>query len=212
MPPPWGLGAQGRIIGSIHGQQTVNVMHFATNLLATDIDAINEALQKIVTALIACARETLLPAVTSDWTLVRTEANAIYPTKSDPVFATANAGEIGELSPTSVSFASSLMHLRSGSHGRRGRGRIFLPPPGETQVTNSQIDPATGLLLVAFAACLATKFGGADPESDWHLGVLSQVDLNATLGGFDTAFKPVRQITPATNLAVMRSRKIGHGS
>lgn len=212
MPAPWALGAQGRIIGRIHGQQTVNVMHFATNLVATDINQINAALERIVTALIECARTTLLPAVSSDWTLVRTEAHGIHPTRSDPIVATANAGEIGALSPTSVSFASSLLHIRTGIGGRRGRGRIFLPPAGESEINQSAIDPATGLLLVQFAACLAAKFGGPNPETEWRLGVLSTTDLKAQGGNFDNSFRVASQLTPGTIVAVMRSRKVGVGS
>jgi hypothetical protein len=212
MPPPWANVAQARIIGELHGSQTVNVMHFANNVAAADLTAINAQLQQLVEALIDCVRTTLLPAVTADWNIVRCEANRLHPAPSDPIVATANAGEVGELSSTSVSFAASLMHLRTGQGGRRGRGKVFLPPPGEAETTASSIDPATGLLLVQFAVCMAGKFGTSNPTTDWRLGVLSTTDLDEVAGSYDTAFRQVQQLTPGTVLAVMRSRKKGVGS
>lgn len=212
MAAPWVSGAQCRIIGTIHGQETVNVLHFATNHAVLDIAELNGLLGQLVDALIQCVRTTLLPAVTEDWRLDRVEAHQIFPVISDPMVQNGIPGDVGELSPASVSFSSSLMNYRTGIGGRRGRGRSFLPPAGETEITNSTIDPATGVLLVAFAACLASNFVGVSANTFWRLGILSTTDLKVSGNDFNDAFREVTSIAPATNVAVMRSRKVGVGS
>lgn len=212
MPAPWVAVAQGRIVGEIHGQQTVNVIHFATNDLISDPGTLDTILLELAQALLDCAVTTLIPAVTSDWTLKYCDAKRILPVPSDPIIATADAGEVGSLSATSVSFAASLVNIRTGLAGRRGRGRIFLPPPGEGEVTASSMTPGTILLLTAFAACLAGKFMGASPSTPWRLGVLSRKTLSGTLGSMDNAFGIATQLSPVADMAVMRSRRKGHGS
>jgi hypothetical protein len=212
MAAPWARGAECRIIGELHGQQTVNVLHFATNEVVSDPSSLDTLLLTLAEAMLACVIETLLPAVSIDWKAVKVDAKAIYPTPSDPVIATADAGSVGELGVTSVSFASSLVTLRTGTGVRRGRGRIFLPPPGEAQVTASAIDPGTLTLITAFCTCVAGKFLGASPTTDWRLGVLSRKDLSGVGGNFDNSFRIVTQLSPVADLAVMRSRRKGHGA
>lgn len=212
MPPPWAGVAQMRIVGEIHGQQTVNVMHVATNLVQFDGPNVDVLLAQIAAALLDCAVQTLLPAVTSDWTLKYCDAKRIVPSPSDPVIATADSGSVGELSATSVSFASSLVNLRTGGGGKRGRGRIFLPPPGEAEIANSSMTPGQILLLTAFAACLAGKFTGAAPSTEWRLGVWSRKTYAGIFGNMDAAFREVTQLSPVADIAVMRSRRKGHGA
>lgn len=211
MAAPWNAGAQARIIGEIHGQTTINVMHFATNDSIEDEGALDTILLALATAIGECVIDTLLPAVSIDWTFIQSDAKRIYPVVSDPVIFTAPGGSVGELGVSSVSFASSLMNIRTGGGGKRGRGRVFLPPAGEAQIANSAIDGPTLVLLAAFAACVATKFMGADPETPWHLGILSRKNLSETLGTFDNSFRVATQLSPAADVAVMGSRKRGHG-
>jgi hypothetical protein len=172
---------------------------------------LNQVLLNLAEAIRDCVVEFLLPAVTSDWRFVRTDAKEIYPTASDPIIASGTPANVGELSPTSVSFASSLVNFRSGQGGRKGRGRIFLPPAGEAETQNSLIDDPTLVLIAAFTACVAAKFIGAAPESDWHLGILSQKDLSGIGGNFNNSFRVVTSINPSAEVAVMRSRRRGHG-
>lgn len=211
MAAPWTAGAQGRIVGRIHGQTTINVMNFATNSAIADQSDLDTLLLELATALLDCAVDTLLPAVTSDWTLLQCDAKRISPAVSDPIIATAPGGSVGELSATSVSFASSLMNLRTGAGGRQGRGRIFLPPAGESQIASSAIDGPTLVLLAAFATCLAGKFLGTGHTTAWFLGVLSKKHMSGTGGTFDNSFREVTQLSPVANVAVMGSRKIGRG-
>lgn len=212
MPAPWAAGAQARIIGMLHGQQTVNVMSFATNSQIQDQGQLDTILLQLAEAIRDCVAEFLLPAVTSDWTFLRAEAYRIWPARSDPIIATAPVPAVGELSATSVSFAASLVNIRTGLGGRRGRGRIFLPPPGEAEIASSDINGPTLVLLAAFTACVATKFMGANPETPWHLGVFSRTDFGGVLAQFDTAFRQAASLNIVQRMAIMSSRKVGHGS
>lgn len=207
----WARGAQCRIVGEIHGQQTVNVMHFVTDQVANDQGQLNTILLQLAEAMRDCVVEFLLPAVTSDWRFVRTDAKEIHPTKTDPIVVSGTPAQVGELSAASHSFAASLVNVRSGIGGRRGRGKIFLPPCGEGQTANSLIDEPTLVLLAAFTACVATKFMGTTPESEWHLGILSSKDLKAAGGTFNGAFRLADSLNISAEAAVMRSRRRGHG-
>lgn len=212
MAAPWVAGAQCRIHGTLHGQQTVNVLNFGTNSAILDQGALDTLLLQLAVAVGECVIDTLLPAVTVDWTFVSTDAKRIYPTVSDPIVNTAAPAQVGELGVTSVSFASSLLSLRTGGGGRKGRGRLFLPPAGEVQTVQSTLDGPTITLLVAFATCLAGKFLGVGATSDWRLGVLSRKTAGPTLAAFDSGFRMCTQLTPAVNVACMRSRRKGHGA
>lgn len=212
MPAPWTAGAQGRIKGELHGSQTINVMNFATNSVILDQGALDTILLQLAEALLECAIDTLLPAVSVDWRLVQCDARRISPNPSDPIVATAPANSVGQLGVTSVSFAASLVHLRTGGGGRRGRGRLFLPPPGEAQIANSSMDAGTQALIAAFLLCLADKFLGVAHTTDWFLGVYSRTADAAAGGTFDNSFREVTSLNPVADLAVMRSRRKGMGS
>jgi hypothetical protein len=212
MPAPWVAGAQGRVIGELHGQQTVNVMNFATNAQINDPGQLDVLLLQLAEAMLDCVLTVLLPAVTQDWKAIRCDAKRIYPELSDPIVATAPANSIGQLGVTSVSFAASLVNLRTGTGGRRGRGRMFLPPPGEAQVASSSMDNATLLLITQYLTCVAGKFLGGAPTTDWRLGILSRKDLSGVGGNFNNSFRIVASLNPVADIAVMRSRRKGHGA
>lgn len=212
MAAPWVAGAQGRIIGELHGQRTVNVLHFATNTAIADPGTLDTLLLQLAAAMLECVVDTLLPAVTSDWKIIQCDAKRIYPVASDPILATADADTVGALGSTEVSFASALVNLRTGSGGKRGRGRMFLPPPGRDDITGSTIGPGILTDIAAFLACVAGKFLGAGATTDWRLGILSRKDLTSTGGTFDNSFRVVSSLNPVADLAVMRSRRKGHGA
>lgn len=216
MAAPWSLGAQARILGTLHGQQTVNVLHFASNEIESDVSPPSPLLVALVQAILECVIDTFLPATTSDWTCVGVDARFVHnaggsPIGTDPVIETAPANSIGLLSATSVSFAASLVNLRSGFGGRSGRGKMFLPPPGEAQVAQSNIDSATQDLLIAFLTCMAGKFLGTSPSTVWRLGILSRKIAGPTNANFDQGFFIASQLSPVVKLAVISRRKAGHG-
>lgn len=213
MAAPWARGAICRIVGRIHGQETVNVFHFATNTVVNDGPDLDALLLQLAQALRECVEEFLIPAVSVDWTFTQCDARAIYPAPSDPVIATASAGVgAGQLSATSVSFSAALLNIRTGGGGKRGRGRKFLPPPGEAETLNSEINDATLVLIAAFAACVAEKFLGAGATTPWLLGVYSRTNDNAVGGTFDNSFRIATQLSPVKRVSVLRSRKVGRGS
>lgn len=207
----WARGAQGRLIGEIHGQDTVNVWHFGTDLVADDEGELNTILLGLATAIRDCVIEFLLPAVTADWRFVRADAKLIYPTPGDPIIASPIGNNVGQLGPASHSFAASLMQIRTGGGGRSGQGRSYLPPPGESNTANSLIDEPTLVLLAAFTACVGAKFMGSSPESNWNIGVLSQKLLNNTPGNFNQAFRVAASINLSQEAAIMSSRRRGNG-
>lgn len=212
MPAPWARGARVRIIGRIHGSQTNNVLHFATNTVVNDGPNLDPLLLALATAVALCVIEQLLPAITSDWTFERVEAQSISPTISDAVVFTPNAGTIGTSPGTNVSFAASLVNLRSGVGGRSGRGKIFLPPAGDSVITESKLTQPPMDAIVAFLTCVAEKFHPVNGTEDWVFGILSRKLLTGIGGSFDAAFHPVTQMAPNQIVAKMGSRKLGVGS
>lgn len=203
----WARGAEVRIVGELHGSITNNVFHFATDEVVNDEGSLDTVIQQLAEAMLQCAIDTLLQVVTSEWKLLRVEATRVFPVRADPFIATAPDNTVGSLGPTSVSFAASLLNLRTGTHGRRGRGKKFLPPAGEANITASELDAGMLALLAQFAACLAGKFMGANPTTFWHLGVFSRVDGGTKFQQFNAGFRLVSSINPQQVVARCGSRK-----
>jgi hypothetical protein len=203
--------AECRVMGKLHGQDCINVWHLGSGEVFVDFDQWEAALLALAAAMLACAREQLLPAVTSDYRLVSVQAKMLHPTVTDYFIATASPEDVGGLGPTSVSFASSLINLRSGRDGRRGRGKKFLPPPGESNITNSLLDEPTLTQIADFIECLVGKFVGAGATTPWRIGTLSRKDLTGVGGSYPNAFKATQSFTPVALLAKMGSRKVDVG-
>jgi len=213
MPPPYVAGMRVRIVGAIHGQETNNVLNFGYNGTGLpDAQTLQDALINLATNVLECIQETLLPGITNNWTIRRVEAWQIYPTASDPIEVAATGTVTGSLSATSVSFASALVNIKTGVGGRRGRGKMFLPPPGEDEIAASNIDGPTLALITAFLACLAGKFIGGTKTTPYELGVLSRIDAGPTNANFDTGFRPAFSLQANPVVALMSSRKVGVGS
>lgn len=204
--------AELRVVGSLQGQSCVNVWHVGSSEVFVDFDTWQAALLALAQAMLECAVEQLLPGVTSDYRLVRCEAKMLYPTVTDYFIATASPADVGELGPTSVSFVSTQVNLRSGRDGKRGRGKKFLPPPGEANITNSLLDEPTLTQIAAFLACVAAKFIGSGATEPWRIGVLSRKDFNGVFANYPTAFKELVSMNPVAAVAKMGSRKVGKGS
>jgi hypothetical protein len=210
MAAPWTGGAKLRIIGKIHGQDCINVLHFATNTVINDPQAVAQLLTALATAMLACAFDNLRAAVTSDWTLTRVEAAQIHPVLGDVVEMAPENATQGQLSAASHSFAATYVRIGTGFGGRRKRGSFYLPPVGETETANSLIAAGSMDQVTAFLKCVAGKFIGAGATEDWRLGVLSRKTLKEG-GTFDTAFTEAIRLTPSNVVAKMGSRKVGKG-
>ena len=214
MPAPWTEGARVRIIGKIQGQDYVNVMHFATNTQINDPQALHQLLIALATAILACLVENLLQAVTSDFQLVGVEAATIFPQPSDPVFVAAAAPGLGQGAPASTSFEATQVNIRTGVGGRKGRGRNFWPPVGETNTNDSTVQTAAVEDFQAMIACILGKFTGVGATTDWRLGVLSRKDMGdpPVAANFNNAFREAISMDVNTNVAIMGSRKKGRGN
>lgn len=212
MPAPYARGIRVRIVGRMHGQLTNNVLHFGTNTVVSDPPAINALLLQLATAVAACIIDTMLPAVSQDWSLTHVEAQEIMPTLSDPVVHVPEDPVVGTAGVASSSVLASVYQIYTGGGGRSGRGRQFLPPPGEAQSTNSLIDAGTMTAIEAFLVCIAGKFIGVGATEPFELGVLSQKAFANTPGNFNTAFRPATLLVPSNVLGVMGSRKVGRGA
>lgn len=214
MPPPWAAGAKLRIVGKIHSQDCIQVMHLATNTVVND-DATGIALLKaLADAMAQCVVDTLLPAVTSDYQFHHVEVTSIHPFKSDPIISDLVGPTAGQLGAQGVGFAAQLADLRTGGGGKSGRGRNFYPPASEAVATAGAWDGAQLLLLAEFLACVGAKFLGAAPSTPWRLGVFSRKKVgdppvNQT---FDNAFREGRSYTAVNTIAVMGTRKLNRGS
>jgi hypothetical protein len=212
MAAPWTRGARVVIKGRIHGSVTNNVLHFATNEQVNDGSQLDALLLALAQAVLACIVDQLLPGVSSDWNFEQVTAQTIYPVLSDPVVATPPANTNGAGPPTNVSFAASLVNLRTGIGGRSGRGKIFLPPAGDAQITASKLDQPPIDAIVDFLECVFSKFNPINGTEVWRIGVLSRKKLSGIGGGFDAAFTQVTQMTPNPIVAKMGSRKLGIGA
>lgn len=212
MAAPWARGARVIIKGRMHGSVTNNVLHFATNTVVNDGGQLDDLLVALAVAVMACIVDQLLPGITSDWELEQVSAQAIYPTLGDPVVSTPPANTKGTSPGTNVSFASSLVNIRTGIDGRKGRGKMFLPPPGDSVITASKLDQAPIDAIVDFLECVFTKFNPVNGTEQWRFGVLSRKDLNGNINNFNAAFRQATQLTPQPIVATMHSRKLNVGA
>jgi hypothetical protein len=203
--------AEVRVMGKLHGQDCINVWHVGSAEQFVDFDQWEAALLALAAAMLACVVEQLLPGVTSDFRVVSVQAKMLYPTLTDYFVATAAPEDVGQLGPTSVSFASTQLNLRSGRDGRRGRGKKFLPPPGEANMANSLVDGPTLAQIADFIECIVGKFVGGGATTPWRLGVLSRKTLTGIGGNYPAAFKELVSVNPVALAAKMGSRKVDVG-
>lgn len=202
---------QARLIGQLHGQQTVNVLNFGSNQAAADNAALIAILVQLATQIILCVTSTLLGGITEDWTAESVEAKQLYPTPSDPSVVSFGAGTVGLHGTTNVSFSAVLVNLRTGGGGKRGRGRIFLPPPGDAAQTNSLLsDTTTADFYESFITCMMNKYGGSAGTEEQEIGVLSRKAIATGTAALD-ALRPVTSMEVNTAISCIRSRKVGHG-
>lgn len=212
MPAPWTQGCRVRILGKIHGQDTVNVLHFATNTVINDNLERDTLILQLLAQILACVTDQLRGAVTQDWELRALEGTAIAPVLSDPQLSAAPAGTVGTLGPCSASFIASLVTIRTGVGGKTHRGRFFLPPAGEANTTASLVDDDILTQLNNFLICLAGKFIGAGASTPWRIGVLSRKTFANSAANFDAAFTEATSLTVSKEAAIMGSRKVNRGS
>lgn len=203
---------QARIKGTLHGSQTINVLNFATNRSAPTQEDIADMLIELSQAIIACALEALIPAVSSEWTLEEVDCKQLFPVLTDPVAVAAPAGTVGTRQAINCSFESVLMRIKTGVGGKRKRGRVFLPPPGDADITLSVLQAGTAAeFFSSFVVCLAGKFIGAGKTTEYQLGVLSRKTLKETNNNYVQSFTDATNLIIEQRISSLRSRKLGIG-
>jgi len=204
---------EARIKGELHGSQTINVIHFGSNEAAADNEALVALMVQLATAIILCAIQQLIPAATSDWTLVGVDVKQLHPAVSDPIEVAADAGTVGEAGTVNTSFEAILMRRKTGGGGRKGRGRNFLPPPGDVHLANSLLSAGSSANFYSgFIQCLTAKFLGSGATENYRIGVLSRTWLKTHPSDFDTAFRECTELAIEQRVSCLRSRKLGHGA
>jgi hypothetical protein len=202
---------QVRIIGSVEGQETENVLHF--KLASTDDDVLTH----LVIVLVTCFVTNLLPVITSAWSLVEVRWKQVTPVLGPEfIYIPPAAGPGGGPATALPSFNSALFTVRTALGGKSHRGRMYLPGIPEAASINSELDPANAFWdgLVAFAACVAANFIAGDPPGahSWMLCVYSRKIGGSSFPYGATGFTPMTTFTPVKLIASTRSRKVGRGS
>lgn len=200
---------EARIKGKLHGQETISVLHFGTNDPANDQAALIALLIQLAQAIIFCVINKLLGAVTQDWTFEGVDCKRLAPVLSDVIEVTAQAGSVGTRQQCNASFESIVIKKRSGIGGRRNRGRNFLPPPGDADMTQSVVvlGDAKNFYL-DFLACLASSFIGNAASTNFRLLVLSKTTLKQFPGDYDNATVAVTGLELEPTVSTCRSRKV----
>lgn len=197
------------IQGELHGQQTINVLHFGSEGAVPPDVTTN--LQNLIAAVLTCIRDTLLPAVSQDWKLQQVTAKQLYPTATDERVVLAEPTDVGAIAGDGdVSFTAQLLQIRTGLAGRTNRGRMFIAGVPEGGVSQSRLTPGQLALIAAFAACLVSEFIG-QPAPAWNLGILSRKNLQQNYSNAHTNFRLATSVQATNLVATMRSRKVGKG-
>lgn len=205
-------GCRVRVLGKLHQQDCIQVLYFSTNTEVNDNPARDALILALLQAVLACVVEQLLPAVTSEYTLLGVEGTEVFPTKGDAIFVAAEPGSVGARGPTSSSILSSLIEVRTGQGGRTHRGRNFWPPAGEADSNVSLLDNTIITQLTAFVNCIAGKFIGQAKTEPWSIGVYSKKNGPNTTTQWAQGFTAASQLLPKNLIAYMGSRKVGRGS
>lgn len=205
-------GCRVRVLGKLHGQDCIQVLHFSTDMQVNDSPARDALILALLQAVLACITDQLLAAVTQEYRLIGLEGTEVFPTHGDPIFLAAPANTIGALGPSSSSVLATLIQVRTGLGGKSHRGRNFWPPAGEAQSNISLLDASVMTQLTDFVNCIAGKFIGASKTENWTFGVYSKkLGPNPNTQWAD-GFTAATALIPSDVIAVMGTRKVGRGS
>lgn len=211
--PPSAAGAiwQVRMVGEMHGQKTVNVLHFQTPGTVDDMEL------RLIVVLANCFLTHLKPVLSSDFQLkeIRYQFMSANPPGTEWVYAV--SGGTGAGSGTALpSFCSAVIGIQGAIGGRSGKGRISFPGIPEDQTIDSQIDPASPLwaALIAFVACVAAAFiNEGTPGANFVRWIIYSRKLGGAKVPFSIAGAThVLSAAPKANVGTINSRKIGRGA
>lgn len=202
---------QVRVVGTTEGAETNNVMHFMAATAVDDVEL------RLIAALVACFVEHLLPVTSGSWALQKLVWKRVSPTLGiEHVFVPPEAGAGSGPAQALPSFCAAVVSIRTAEGGRSKRGRMYLPGIPENATANSVIDPTNGFWteLVAFVACVVTKFVLGDPPAanSFQWMVYSRKIGGATFPYGANGFTAVTNAFPNQLIGSARSRKVGRGS
>lgn len=202
---------QVRLIGEMHGQKCVNVLHFR------DPGGVDDVTIRLIQVLVNCFITHLVPVLSADFTLkeVRYQFMTSDPPGVEHVFTV--VGGQGTGSGTALpSFCSAVVGLRTIIGGGSGRGRISFAGIPEDQTIDSQLDPAAPFFagLVNFVACVATAFIFATTPP---ANSLVWVVYSRKLGGAKVPFgiggaQDIKTTHVKGQIGTINSRKVGRGA
>lgn len=189
------------IKGEHDGQETNNVLHFKLNSGDEDEGGVADAVKE-------CIVDSLLAALSGEWTGKGVYAKKIYPTTSVEQISSL-IGEDGEGGAGLPSFNAALFSLRTAHAGKSGQGRMFVPGIPEASQVGSVLEASAITALSAFVTCMVGKFITGTFAADW--GVVSRKNKAATPGTVANWFFPLTEVVVNPDIASMRSRKKGRG-
>lgn len=206
-----GMIWQVRMIGELHGQKTVNVLHFTTPVPVDDMEL------RLIVILANCFLTHLKPVLSADFTLkeLRYQFMSASPPGQEWVYSV--VGGTGGGSGTCLpSFCSAVIGIQGSIGGRSGKGRISFAGIPEDQTIDSQLDPASPLWagLIAFVGCVAAAFihtgTPGSNQVDWI--VYSRRDGGAKVPFSIAGAHLVQTAAPRSNIGTINSRKVGRGA
>jgi hypothetical protein len=199
--------------GKLEGQDCMNVLSFKCVHATASVET------ELLLVLLACYIEHLVPILVGAFSIESLRAKQVSPILGPEIevtptetMAAAGAGS-GDGLPSYVSAHISIHTTRG---GRSGRGRMYIGGivEGDTILSNISAESSTWEGILAFVACLATKFIGTgfDVAQRFELGVMSRKIGGAKPPFLDTGFAGCTSLVPHRDLGTTRSRKVGHGS
>jgi hypothetical protein len=203
---PYTKVAQVVVDGLLYGQQTNNVLHFATN-----IEPMPDP-QTLLGSLEAHIRALWRPATGSDWTLTRLTFRALYPALLDEVERIPNPAIAATGLPALPGTNAAILALRTGLGGRTHRGRIFAPAIIGNDVTNGKFNDTGLAKWQAVGDDLVVRYKSGGSQGEWEMVVLSRKNAAAPGGTLASASVAINVVVARRIPGVIRRRKIGVGS
>lgn len=203
---------QVRVRGTQEGQETNNVFHFVCVGASADTEL------KLIVALVSCFITHIIPVASSQWSLTSVLWKRVSPTLGPEFEYIPPAAEVGAGNAAALpSYASVVTSIRTAQGGRSKRGRFYLPGIPENVTVNSRLDTTNAYwtAILAFAACLASKFINPDPAGGvdlFNMGVYSRKIGGSSFPYGAAGFTSATSFVPHDLLATTRSRKVGRGS
>lgn len=182
------------------GDDAVNVFHFeqvSPAIFATPG-------QDLAEAFIAACVPSYVNCMTAGYVLHRIAVRQVTGGAEEfetTVTEPGTAGVVGSMLPTTT---AALISWRTGLAGRTKRGRTYLPPTNEEQLSSGLWSSSYMTAMQGFADdCLALGTAVFTLHANWAIGVWSTVD---------NAFVPYTHAIMRQIPATIRRRRIGSGS